>query len=303
MEDEEEYQSGAEKIIPIEVNTLMFYGKPLVVIRLPDGRPAVSIRSLCENMQLDRKAQVRRIQRTAPIASDLVSNVVIDLDTGGGPQNSQVLALRSLAYWLTGIDHKRTRSELQDEILKYQIEAVDALYTWAGQRPRVLPASTEQQQIEANSSATIARPESLSIVPIEEPGPEATHHERASYHELMSIWHRHQADVHAQAWRSEVNIRIEEQETRIEAREAVTNLIPDILERLGPATLTSQHQSRVRGYVKRLHEVSGKPYATIHDDLRVAFEKPRYQEILEDEWPQVEQWFLIQIERAQGRRR
>lgn len=61
MEDEEEYQSGAEKIIPIEVNTLMFYGKPLVVIRLPDGRPAVSIRSLCENMQLDRKAQVRRI--------------------------------------------------------------------------------------------------------------------------------------------------------------------------------------------------------------------------------------------------
>ena len=48
-------------------------------------------------MQLDRKAQVRRIPRTAPIATDLVQNVIIDLGTGGGPQPSQVLALRSLA--------------------------------------------------------------------------------------------------------------------------------------------------------------------------------------------------------------
>src|SRR5450759_3392128 len=120
MEDEEEYQPGVE-----EVHTLLFYGKPLVAVRLSDGRPAVSIRSLCSNMELDRKAQVRRIKRTAPIAGDLVENVVIDLQTGGGPQPSQVLVLRSLAYWLTGIDHKRTRPEMQDEILKYQCEAVD----------------------------------------------------------------------------------------------------------------------------------------------------------------------------------
>src|SRR5215471_5221477 len=103
MEDTEEYQPGAEQIIPIYVHTLMFYGKPIVAVRLPDERPAVSIRSLCENMQLDRKAQVRRIQRTAPIRSDLIPNVMIDLGTGGSPQPSQVLVLRSLAYWLTGI--------------------------------------------------------------------------------------------------------------------------------------------------------------------------------------------------------
>lgn len=284
-------------------HTLLFYGKPLVAVRLPDGRPAVSIRSLCENMQLDRKAQVRRIQRTAPIATDLVHNVVIDLGTGGGPQPSQVLVLRSLAYWLTGIDHKRTRSEMQDEILKYQVEAVDALYTWAGQRPRALPAPTEQQTIESSSSTAIARHEGVSIVPMEEPGPEATHRERATYHELMSVWHRHQADQHAQKWRDEVDTRIEEQEARIEAREAVTNLIPDILERLGPETLTQDHQEQVRQYVKRLHLATGKPYPTLYDELKMVFEKPRYQELLEDEWSQVEQWFLIQIERAQGKYR
>ena len=52
---------------------------------------------------------------------------------------------------------------------------------------------------------------------MEEPRPEATHRERATYHELMSVWHRHQADQHAQAWRDEVDARIEEQEFRIEA--------------------------------------------------------------------------------------
>jgi hypothetical protein len=46
------------------------------------------------------------------------------------------------------------------------------------------------------------------------------------------------------------------------------------------------------------NEYPNKPYPTIYDGLRTAFEKPRYQDILEDEWPQVEQWFKVQIERA-----
>lgn len=301
MEDEEEYQSSAEKIIPIEEHTLLFYGKPLVVVRLPDGRPAVSIRSLCENMQLDRKAQVRRIKRTAPIATDLVQNVMIDLGTGGGPQPSQVLALRSLAYWLTGIDHKRTRPEMQDEILKYQVEAVDALYTWAGQRPRALPGPTEQQMIESSSSTAIARPESIALVPMEEPRPEATHRERATYHELMSVWHRHQADQHAQAWRDEVDARIEEQEFRIEAREAVTNLIPEILDRLGPQLLTPAHQRQVQTLAHQLSQLTNKSYATIYDDLKTAFRVAKYSDVPEDQWTDLDQWFKVQIERARTR--
>jgi len=307
MEDEEEYQPGGEEIIPIEVHTILFYGKPLVAVRLPDGRPAVSIRSLCLNMQLDRKAQVRRIQRTAPIAGDLVQNVVIDLETGGGPQPSQVLILRSLAYWLTGIDHKRTRPEMQDEILRYQCEAVDALYQWAGQRPRALPAPSaeaEPQVIEAGGPSTaIAErpgPGGAILAPMEEPGPEATHHQKAAYHERMSVWHRHQADLHAQAWRGEVQGRIEDQEGRLERKEALLDLIPEILDRLGPETISPTQQGQVKGYVKRLHEATGKAYPTIYDDLRLAFGPARYQDLLAEEWPQIETWFLTQIERAKG---
>ncbi len=300
MEDEEEYQPGAEEIIPIEVHTLIFYGKPLVAVRLPDGRPAVSIRSLCLNMQLDRKAQVRRIQRTAPIAPDLVQNVMIDLGTGGGAQPSQVLVLRSLAYWLTGIDPKRTRLEVQEEVLRYQCEAVDALYTWASQRPRALPAPTaEPQVIEApgTSTAIAARPApgGAVLAPIEEPGPEATHHQKAAYHELMSVWHRHQADLHAQAWRVEVSVRIEDHEARMEAKEALTDLIPDILERLGPPRITVRQQNLIQKYVSLLHQATGQHQQTIFAALKTRFRVPRYDEIPLSEWPTVVNWFKRQL--------
>ena len=96
--EENEYQPGIPDTIPVEQDTILFYGKPLIVVRLPDGHSAVVIRSLCENLELERKAQVRRIQRTEAIADDLVPNVSIETD--GGPQKVQVLILRSVVYWV-----------------------------------------------------------------------------------------------------------------------------------------------------------------------------------------------------------
>jgi hypothetical protein len=34
-----------------------------------------------------------------------------------------------------------------------------------------------------------------------------------------------------------------------------------------------------------------------HDE-ETSHHKPRYQDLLEDEWPQVENWFKVQIDRA-----
>jgi hypothetical protein len=42
-----------QALIPIEQQTIMFYGKPVIVVRLPDGRPGVVLRYLCDNLQLD----------------------------------------------------------------------------------------------------------------------------------------------------------------------------------------------------------------------------------------------------------
>src|SRR5207244_11660584 len=60
-----------QDFLPIEQQTLTFYGKPIVVVRLPDGQPGVVLRCLCENLQIDTAAHTHRIRRTEAIAHDL----------------------------------------------------------------------------------------------------------------------------------------------------------------------------------------------------------------------------------------
>jgi hypothetical protein len=133
-------------LIPLEQQTLTFYGKPIVVVRLPDGRPAVVLRFLCDNLEIDTNAQVRRVRRTEAIADDLVN---VRVETDGGPQNMAALILRSTPFWLAGIDAKRVREEIRPDIIRYQREVVDVLYAWA-QAPKVAPtALVPAEQIHA----------------------------------------------------------------------------------------------------------------------------------------------------------
>src|SRR5258708_24557829 len=61
-----------QDLLPVEQQTLTFYGKPIVVVRLPDGQPGVVLRFLCENLQIDTAAQTQRIRRTEAISEDLI---------------------------------------------------------------------------------------------------------------------------------------------------------------------------------------------------------------------------------------
>ena len=88
----------------------------------------------------------------------------------------------------------------------------------------------------------------------------------------------------------------------LEGLEAITDLIPDILEHLGPVLITVEHQRAVQGLVKRLHDATGKPFGTIYDERKTAFDVPRYQELHEQDWDKVLHWFTVLIERAKGKR-
>ena len=81
LEREEAQESQA--LIPIVQETIIFNGKPLVLVRLPDGRPGVVLRWICENLHLAPTGQATRIKRTEVIAGDLVYTRV---QTDGGPQ-------------------------------------------------------------------------------------------------------------------------------------------------------------------------------------------------------------------------
>src|SRR5436305_14326853 len=97
-----------QALIPIEQQTIMFYGKPIVVVRLPDGRPGVVLRYMCDNLQLDPGAQVARVKRTEAIADDLV---YVQVQTKGGFQKMPTLVLHAASFCLAVIDTQRMLEE------------------------------------------------------------------------------------------------------------------------------------------------------------------------------------------------
>src|SRR5258706_6072217 len=259
-----------QDLLPVEQQTLTFYGKPIVVVRLPDGQPGIVLRFLCENLKIDTAAQTQRIRRTEAVAEDLVFALV---ETEGVSQRMAVLILHAVPFWLAGIDPRRVREEIRPEILRYQREVVDVLYAWA-QSPKAVVAPPGVVPAEH-----IRKPE----VPADDANLDAWR----EYHRQMVFWIDWQHDI--EDWRGSV-------ESRLEGLEEVTNLIPEILERLGPQTLTPDNQCAVQQYIQQLHELSGKPYGTLYESLKAAFGVPRYAEIPDQEWSRVVLWFRAQLE-------
>lgn len=96
-EENGEQAQEAQALVPIVQDTIIFHGKPLVVVRLPDGRPGVVLRRICENLHLVTGPQVLPIKRTEVIADDLV---YVRVQTEGGFQTMPTLVLHSTPYWL-----------------------------------------------------------------------------------------------------------------------------------------------------------------------------------------------------------
>ena len=117
------------------------------------------------------------------------------------------------------------------------------------------------------------------------PAPEIA--EEAAQYGFDFVWIDWQHDI--EVWRGSV-------ESRLEGLEELTNLIPEILERLGPPTLTPDHQRAVQKYVQQVHELSGKPYGTVYESLKAAFGVARYVDIPDQDWSRVVQWFKVQVE-------
>src|SRR5438045_1706656 len=142
---------------------------------------------------------------------------------------------------------------MRPEILRYQREVVDVLYAWA-QSPKAIAAPAGLVPAEQ-----ITKPAA--------PDDTADMEAWREYYRQMILWIDWQRDI--EQWRGSV-------ESRLEGLEEVSNLIPEILERLGPPTLTPEHQQAIRNYAKQLHELTGKSYGTIWESLKTVFRVAQY---------------------------
>src|SRR6266545_6677839 len=119
-----------QKIVP-------FYGDELVAVQQPDGAIFVLFARLCDNLGLNRRPQVLRIQRHTVLSQGLIT---LTVQTDGGPQQAQCLKLALLPLWLSGVQANRVKDELQDTLIRYQHEAADVL--WQAFRPQILIEET-----------------------------------------------------------------------------------------------------------------------------------------------------------------
>jgi P22_AR N-terminal domain len=267
-----------EVSIPIEQATVPFYGHELVAVRLADGRIAAVLRWICEGMGIGAKAQVQRIKRRAALRDDLVT---VRVETTGGPQAMPALVLHGLPGWLYTVDETRVSEASRPAVILFQQRATDVLAEhFAKHQPQLAPPSS---LVPAEPITQPARPER-----------DAPPLEWAEYHEGMATYLRWQADI--ETWRGSI-------ESRLESHEEVLRLVPEILERLGPETLTPEHQRTVQNAVKRLHDVAGYPYAGIYADLGEHFHVAKYDQIPEARWEGVAEWFQVRLAAAEMRRK
>jgi len=124
--------------------------------------------------------------------------------------------------------------------------------------------------------------------------------EWAEYHERMASLYRRIAYVDSRL--DEHDEQIAGLEDRMEGVEEGMRMLPEILERLGPQTLTSEHQSTVKNMTRRLSELTGIAYAAIYAELDDHFHVAKYDQIPDAHWVDIAAWFQRRIDTAEKRR-
>jgi antirepressor protein len=292
--------SSSDALIPVEQQTIDFYGHPLVALRLPDGRIVAVLHWLCEGLHLTIDPQVRRIRRKRALADDLLT---VRVETEGGMQSMLALTLRALPGWLYTIDDSRVAAHAQDDIVLFQRECVDVLARhFATARQTSLPAPTTLVPSEPPPAQPMA------------PAPDAPRDAWRTYYQGMLAWlnwlddmDRWQNLTEVQLYDHEERLRdhdrqIGELHSRVEGTEELSRVLAEALARLGPQTLTPAHQATIKHQAARLHELSGRAYATIYGDLNAAFHVARYSDIAEARWPEITAWFKTRLDAAEKRR-
>jgi hypothetical protein len=130
--------SEREPLVPTDQATVPFYDREIVAVRLPDGRIAAVLASMCDVLQLLTRGQARRIRADLIIAEHLVPARIA---TAGGPQTMDVLIAWAIPRWLTGIRLGMVAAEKRPIIEAFQREAADILYRHFAQRQLVLPSA------------------------------------------------------------------------------------------------------------------------------------------------------------------
>ncbi|MCP4358987.1 MAG: hypothetical protein GY796_13285 [Chloroflexi bacterium] len=230
-----------------------FYGDVFSLYLASDRRLYVSVADCCRALEIDHRAQNRRIRRDEVLNDALVSlKLEIDLGEGRtrtGPVNC--LWLHRLPYWLGSIDTARiSDQDKREKIVQFKREFADI--AWAAFRTEILPPDVLAEMDAALPPA------------------------QQEYHRAM--------DEAAELRRSmdEYGQQIDALDERISGLEARF---------VGTDFINSQQAHQYLKMVNTLGELLKKKkagnQAIVHNQIKQVFQVPSYQLIPEEDFPKV----------------
>jgi hypothetical protein len=285
MSNDDTQAQEMQAITPTRQEVVPLFDRFIVAVSLPDGRIAATLASLCDALGLTQPSQSRRIRADEVLADELVS---VAIETRSGVQTMGALTAWAIPLWLTGVHVTRLAESKRAAILAFKKQAANVLY-------------------EHFSQLTLPPPPPTTLVPSEPiekpsyPDESAGLDERRKYHRDMVTWLDWQADI--AAWQKDTSHRLDGLESEVESLHGVVRLVPELLERMGPATLSPEHQHSVQALAKRLHEVGGFSFATIYGELNASFHVGKYDQIADSAWEDIARWFATRINAAERRGR
>jgi len=140
-------------LVSVVQKTVVFYGDDLIAIRAADGQIYVSFRHLCHALGLDRASQVQRVKRHEILAEGYEGGAM--MASPGGSQRAGVLRVDLVPLWLSGVDTKRVKPEIQDKLRRYQREAAKVLWE-AFQDGRLTGEPAFEELLQTDSEAVQA---------------------------------------------------------------------------------------------------------------------------------------------------
>jgi P22_AR N-terminal domain len=261
---------------PVEQENIAFHGQNIVAVRLADGRICVILRWVCESLRLQPGGQVRRIERTASTADELVR---VKVQTPGGKQTMPAITLKGFPVWILTISPGEVEDEqLKELIIAYQTEAKDALYKYFINKRRFV------------------LPESQAVIPAEPikpdvPQPEASSDIWIKYHQQMIQWYQ---------WKQNMEARVQKVEQRQDNTEARVGKLEKIVDSILPHVggLSSAHRATAKEMVDQISKISGTAHRYIWSDLNKVFHVAAYSDIQDEKWAEVQKWLQQRLDTA-----
>lgn len=104
----------------LEVKTVTFNGVSLIGIKTLDGNVYTVIKTICEDLGLNTRGQIQRIQRDEILS---LGACILHLPSPGGIQETFCLNVNKLPFWLTGISSNKCKPEIREQLLEFKLKA------------------------------------------------------------------------------------------------------------------------------------------------------------------------------------